>query len=84
MVRHKTDTLTALIGQGYWLKLSCACGHTAKIDPMPLRMALHDRGARDTLDGLNARMRCQRCGERSFRAEPCYGPATWSEATEKG
>lgn len=44
------------------------------LNPLPLRMSLHNRGAPDALDGLEARMRCQRCGERSFRAEPCYGP----------
>jgi DNA-directed RNA polymerase subunit RPC12/RpoP len=78
MSYHRLQTLTDLARYGYWVKLTCACGHEARRDPMELVQRLSRSGASVRLDSLHRRLRCQKCGGRSFVAEHCHAPEAWS------
>ena len=77
MTSFKNDTLSDLIRNGYWLRLACACGHSNRVDPVPLRTALHQKGKSSHLLRLDEGMKCQRCGGRRFDAAACYSPEAW-------
>ena len=78
MASYKTDTLTALIRNGYWLRLVCPCGHDARVDPVTLRTELQRKGKSLHLARLDESMKCQQCGGRKFDAAACHAPEGWT------
>jgi hypothetical protein len=75
---RRLDTLLDIAKQGYWLKLSCPCGHSVKLDPMKVLERLVRRGADVRLARLSESLKCGRCGGKQFSASHCGGPAIWS------
>ena len=78
MVTHKNNSLSDLIRNGYWLKLTCQCGHEARVDPLTLRTQLFGLGKSMQLDRLSDAVKCKECGGRTFDAEACFAPEAWS------
>ena len=62
---RKIETLSCLLREGLWLKLTCECGHTATIDPLLLRSLLWRRNRSEKLQDLSLTLRCQWCGKRA-------------------
>lgn len=75
---RRLETLLDISRQGYWLKLECPCGHTARHDPMIMLERLLRRGGDPRLSHLHKSMRCGKCGGREFRVVHCNGPESWS------
>lgn len=63
---RKIKSLSCLLREGLWLKLECQCGHTATIDPLPLRSALWKRSRSEELADLQKSLRCQWCKGKLF------------------
>jgi len=61
------DNVIALQRDGYGLRLTCQCGHSAEPDVTELRKALHKlAGWRYDLADLNRNLRCGQCGRKDF------------------
>lgn len=76
---RRFDTLMDIAKQGYWVRLRCACGHEATMDPLALLARMKQRRKIVVqLHMLLEVMRCQ-CGGKDFTAEHCQGPAIWSD-----
>jgi len=71
-------TLTDLARRGYFLKLVCACGHSARIEPLGLAERLSRRSASLALDRLTESLKCQKCGGNNFDAIAVLGDEIWS------
>lgn len=72
MVRHKLDSVNAFARKRYWLHIQCRkCGHAAERAPTPLLIELHQRKLRLTIDQLERRVKCTRCGHRDARISAC-------------
>lgn len=75
---RRFSTLLDVAKAGYWIRLSCSCGHMVKLDPMKVLKRLLRRGADARLSRLPEVMKCGRCGGKAFTAEHCEGPEVWS------
>lgn len=75
--RH-LDNLLDIARCGYWVQISCKCGHTRRLDPMRLVVRLGRRGGDLRLNRLGKSLKCGRCGGKSFSATHCQGPEMWS------
>ena len=71
---RRFNTLLDIAKQGYWVRLTCRCGHEIKTDPMKLLERLMRRGADTRLTHLPSVMKCGRCGGKTFEATHCEGP----------
>jgi hypothetical protein len=75
---RRFSTLLDIAKQGYWLKLSCPCGHEVRLDPMKVLERLLRHGADTRLSRLSDVLKCGKCGGKEFTAEHCEGPEVWS------
>ena len=75
---RRLETLLDVAHQGFYVKLTCGCGHVRRLDPHKLIARLTRRGASTRLDRLNQTIKCGRCGGKSFQATHCDGPLKWS------
>lgn len=75
---RRFETLIDVARHGYWVRLTCACGHEAKHNPMIVFELVTRRGGSTRLDRLHKVMKCGRCGAKDFRVEHCQGPEIWS------
>lgn len=71
---RRFNTLSDIAKQGYWLRLSCPCGHERRVDPDRLLERLMRRGADTRLSHLVNNLKCGRCGGKTFEAAHCEGP----------
>lgn len=71
-------TLLHIARAGYFLRLTCPCGHSVRLDPMKVLECLARRGADTRLNRLGDALKCGRCGGKDFRATHCEGPEIWS------
>ena len=71
---RRLDTLLDIAKAGYWVKLTCACGHEAKHNPLVVMEKLARRGGDVRLNRLHSSLKCGNCGGKNFRAEHCQGP----------
>lgn len=71
MVRHRLDSINEFARQGYMLRIAClVCDHQVDAHPINLMTELHKRKLGMSIDALEARMKCQRCGWRGARVTP--------------
>jgi hypothetical protein len=75
---RRLDSLIDIARKGYWVKLACECGHTAKRSPEELIQIILSHGGGVRLTDLHKSLVCSQCGERKFSAEHCQGPEIWS------
>ena len=76
-------TLLDIAKAGYFLRLTCSCGHSVRLDPMKVLERLARRGADTRLNRLSDTLKCGQCGGKGFRATHCEGPEIWSDAGPK-
>lgn len=79
---RKIESLSCLLREELWLKLTCECGHTATIDPLPLRTELWKRCRSIDLADLQESLRCQRCEGKRFSFEYVAKPANGSDGRQ--
>ncbi len=75
---RRLSTLTDVAKAGYWVRLTCRCGHENQQNPMVIYELLAKRGASTRLDRLRETLKCGSCGGKDFTAEHCQGPAIWT------
>ena len=78
MAYRRLDTLLAVAAKGYWIRLTCPCGHEAKHNPMVVFDLVSRRGGDLRLDRLHRSMKCGKCGGKAFTVTHCEGPEIWS------
>ncbi|RDS75946.1 hypothetical protein DL238_14840 [Alteriqipengyuania lutimaris] len=76
MVRYRLDSVNAFGRKGYWLQITCRnCGYTAERDPTPLLIDLIARKLSFSIEKVEARARCTKCGHRGATIGACEPPA---------
>lgn len=75
---RRITTLTDVARYGYWVKVACQCGHTARLDPMKLLNRAIESRRSTRLTDLHQMLRCGACGGKEFAAEHCLAPEAWS------
>lgn len=78
MGHHRLTTLTDVARFGYWVKLECACGHKARLDPQRLLSRAIEKRCSARLADLHKLVKCGLCGGKDFRVEHCLAPEAWS------
>lgn len=71
---RRFNTLSDIAKMGYWLRLTCKCGHTRRADTDKLLERLMRRGADTRLSHLVDNLKCGECGRKDFEATHCEGP----------
>ena len=70
----RLNSFTDFIRHGYWIRLDCSCGRSAKVDPRLLSQQLLERGGNQHVAKALSRLKCRGCGRRNPAFMPCFGP----------
>ena len=73
MARIKLDTINEFARQGYCVRVTCGgCGKTADWHPVKLMSELQRRGVSLSVERVEQRMRCSRCGAHKAAIRPTF------------
>jgi hypothetical protein len=76
VARYKADTISQLMGHGYWVRILCRCGNNATISPSAL-MKSHRAVSISTstrIDELQSILKCKLCGQRPSDVHATFKP----------
>lgn len=59
-------------------KVSCPCGHKARLEPLALLKRATERHRSAQLADLHKMLKCRACGGKEFQVEHCLAPEAWS------
>lgn len=78
MGHRRLTTLTDVARYGYWVKVICACGHVARLEPLGLLKKATERHRSARLADLHKLLKCGECGGKTFEVGHCLAPEAWS------
>lgn len=73
MASYRADTISQLMGHGFWVRVLCRCGNNATISPEAL-IARGKAKLSDTIEQVAAKMRCKLCRTRPHDVFAAFPP----------
>lgn len=73
MSSKRLDTLADFARHKYLLRIECVCGRVVLAVPHKIIKACQARGINYRLEAVAGRLRCKKCGRKSWRVGPGLG-----------
>jgi len=74
MGSYRADTISKIIGQGYWVRVLCGCGNNNTLDPRKLMKKGGKVGLSTSIDDLAGMLKCKLCGGRPRDVHATFKP----------
>jgi hypothetical protein len=74
MARYKADTISQIMGHGWWIRVLCRCGNNNTLNPERLLKKGGRAGLSTSVEELRGILKCKLCGQRPWDVHATFKP----------